>query len=132
MSSEQMLTETACQLKEFLASKNVMGEPTDFEEKVVIPIARFGFGFGSGGVQAKNGSGVGAGGGGGIDPVALIILHKDVKGPDGVQVMSLRKESAIAQVISSLSETLAPQVIDAIKSMNQNRTQGTSGKQEEL
>ena len=54
MSSEQMLTETACQLKEFLASKNVMGEPTDFEEKVVIPIARFGFGFGSGGVQAKD------------------------------------------------------------------------------
>jgi uncharacterized spore protein YtfJ len=132
MSSEQMLNETACQLKEFLASKNVMGEATDFEEKVVIPIARFGFGFGSGGVQAKDGSGVGAGGGGGIDPVALIILHKDVKGPDGVQVMSLRKESAIAQVISSLSETLAPQVIDAIKSMNQNRTQGTSGKQEEL
>ena len=132
MSSEQMLNETACQLKEFLASKNVMGEPTDFEEKVVIPIARFGFGFGSGGVQAKDGSGVGAGGGGGIDPVALIILHKDVKGPDGVQVMSLRKESAIAQVISSLSETLAPQVIDAIKSMNQNRKQGTSGKQEEL
>jgi uncharacterized spore protein YtfJ len=132
MSSEQMLTETACQLKEFLASKNVMGEPTDFEEKVVIPIARFGFGFGSGGVQAKDGSGVGAGGGGGIDPVAVIILHKDVKGPDGVQVMSLRKESAIAQVISSLSETLVPQVIDAIKSMNQNRTQGTSGKQEEL
>jgi uncharacterized spore protein YtfJ len=132
MSSEQMLNETACQLKEFLASKNVMGEPTDFDEKVVIPIARFGFGFGSGGVQAKDGSGVGAGGGGGIDPVALIILHKDVKGPDGVQVMSLRKESAIAQVISSLSETLVPQVIDAIKSMNQNRTQGTSGKQEEL
>jgi uncharacterized spore protein YtfJ len=127
-----MLTETACQLKEFLASKNVMGEPTDFEEKIVIPIARFGFGFGSGGVQAKDGSGVGAGGGGGIDPVAVIILHKDVKGPDGVQVMSLRKESAIAQVISSLSETLVPQVIDAIKSMNQNRTQGTSGKQEEL
>ena len=132
MSSEQMLNETACQLKEFLASKNVMGEPTDFDEKVVIPIARFGFGFGSGGVQAKDGSGVGAGGGGGIDPVALIILHKDVKGPDGVQVMSLRKESAIAQVISSLSETLVPQVIEAIKSMNQNRTQGTSGKQEEL
>ena len=71
MSSEQMLNETACQLKEFLASKNVMGEPTDFDEKVVIPIARFGFGFGSGGVQAKDGSGVGAGGGGGIDPVAL-------------------------------------------------------------
>ena len=101
MSSEQMLTETACQLKEFLASKNVMGEPTDFEEKIVIPIARFGFGFGSGGVQAKDGSGVGAGGGGGIDPVAVIILHKDVKGPDGVQVKAL-KNGLIPQILSSL------------------------------
>ena len=45
MSDEQMLTETACHLKEFLASNNVMGSPVDFGEKVVIPVARFGFGF---------------------------------------------------------------------------------------
>jgi uncharacterized spore protein YtfJ len=132
MSSEQMLTETACQLKEFLASNNVMGAPIDFGEKVVIPVARFGFGFGSGSGQGKDGSGQGAGGGGAMEPVALVILHKDVKGPEGVQVMSLRKESAIAQIISALGETIAPQVIDALKSMNQNRTQGASKKKEEL
>ena len=73
MSSEQMLTETASQLRGFLSTDNVMGTPIDFGEKVVIPVARFGFGFGTGGGQAKDGSGVGAGAGGGIEPVALVI-----------------------------------------------------------
>jgi uncharacterized spore protein YtfJ len=132
MSSEQMLTETASQLRGFLSTDNVMGAPIDLGEKVVIPIARFGFGFGTGSGQGKDGSGQGAGAGGGLEPVALVILHKDVKGAEGVQVMSLKKDSAIAQVISALGETIAPQVIEAIKTMNQNKNQGTSGKKEDL
>ena len=117
MSSEEMLQETASKLKEFLMARNVLGEAIDLGDKVVIPVARFGFGFGAGEGTGKSGGGEGAGGGGGLEPVALIILHKDVKGPEGVQVMSISKENPIAQVISALSETLAPQVIQAIKSM---------------
>jgi uncharacterized spore protein YtfJ len=132
MSNEQMLMETASRLKEFLSTDNVMGAPVDLGEKVVIPIARFGFGFGAGGSQGKDGGGQGSGGGGGIEPVALVILHKDVKGPEGVQIMSLKKDNPIAQIISALSETLAPQVIDAIKSMNQDRAKVSPAKKEEL
>jgi hypothetical protein len=46
--------------------------------------------------------------------------------------MSLKKDSAIAQIISALSETIAPQVIDAIKSMNQNKVQDSPTKKEDL
>lgn len=113
MSSETLIRELSGELKEFLSAQNVMGEPVDLGEKVAIPVARFGFGAGSG--QGKDGGGDGAGAGGGIEPVALIILHKDVKGPEGVQIMSLKKDSAIAQVIAALSESLAPQVIEAFK-----------------
>jgi uncharacterized spore protein YtfJ len=132
VSNEQMLKETTNQLREFLATKNVMGEPVDFGEKVVIPVARYGFGFGAGGSHAKDGGSQGAGGGGGIEPVALIVLHRDVKGPEGVQVMSLKKDSAIAQAISAVSETLAPQVISAIKSLNEKSTPAVPDKKEEL
>jgi len=118
MSGEKMLKETAAELKEFLASKNVMGTPVDFGDKALIPVARYGFGFGAGGGQGEKGGGEGAGAGGGIEPVALVILHRDVKGPEGVQVLSVRKDSTIAQVVAILSETLAPQVIEAIKGMN--------------
>jgi uncharacterized spore protein YtfJ len=121
MSDEQMLKETASELKGFLSTKNVMGEPVDFGDKLVVPVARFGFGFGAKGNHAKDHGGQGAGAAGGIEPVALIILHKDVKGPEGVQVMSLKKDSQIAQVISALSESLAPQLIGAIRTMTENK-----------
>ncbi len=121
MSNEEMLKETASELKGFLSTKNVMGDPVDFGDKLVVPVARYGFGFGAGGSHAKDGGGQGAGAGGGIEPVALVILHKDVKGAEGVQVMSLKKDSQIAQVISAISESLAPQLIDAIKTMSKDR-----------
>lgn len=128
MSNEQMVKETAVELKGFLSSKNVMGEPIDFGDKLIVPVARYAFAFGAKGSHSKDSGGQGAGAGGGIEPVALVILHKDVKGPEGVQVMSLKKDSQIAQVISALSESLAPQIIDAVKTMTRNKTE--SGKDE--
>ncbi|WAC04479.1 MAG: spore germination protein GerW family protein [Methanoregula sp.] len=132
MSSETLIRELSAELKEFLSAQNVMGQPVDLGEKVAIPIARFGFGLGAGAGQGKDGNGDGAGAGGGIEPVALIILHKDVKGPEGVQVMSLKKDSAIAQVISALGESLAPQVIDALKTVSSGQNRSTPAKKEEL
>ncbi len=126
-----MLKETTNQLREFLVTKNVMGEPVAFGEKVVIPIARYGFGFGAGGSHAKDGGSQGAGGGGGIEPVALIVLHRDVKGAEGIQVMSLKKDSVIAQAISAIGETIAPQVISAIKSLNEKGNASGADKKEE-
>jgi uncharacterized spore protein YtfJ len=116
MTGQEMLKETALELERILASKNVMGPSVDVADKAVIPVARFGFGFGAGGGQGKMGGGEGGGAGGAIEPVALVIVHKDVSGKEGIQVLSL-KRNAIAQVIEALSESLAPQVIEAIKAM---------------
>ena len=117
MGSEDMLKGTALELEKILASKNVMGTPVDFGEKAVIPVARFGFGFGAGGAHSEKSNGEGGGAGGGIEPVALVIVHRDIRGAEGIQVLSLRKENPVAQVIEALSESLAPQVIEAIRSM---------------
>lgn len=132
MSGEARIRELTTELKEFLSAQNVMGSPIDLGDKVVIPVARFGFAFGAGGSQKKDGSGDGAGGGGGLEPVALVILHKDVKGPEGVQVMSLKKDSAVAQVVSALSESLAPQVIEALKTVSAGQARSPPAKNEEL
>ena len=130
MSSETLIRELSAELKEFLSAQNVMGQPVDLGEKVAIPVARFGFGFGAGSGQGKDGGGDGAGAGGGIEPVALIILHKDVRGPEGVQVMSLKKDSAVAQVIAALSESLAPQIIEAFKVVSATKESAEPGKNE--
>ena len=116
-----MLKSTAEQLRESLQPDHVIGKPLDLGDKIVIPVTRFGFGFGAGGSSGKE-SGQGSGGGAGIEPVALIILYKDIRGPDGIQVMSLRKESTLVQVVNALSDKVAPQIIEAIKEMTRKET----------
>lgn len=121
ISPEDMLKSTAEELRESLQPDNVIGTPVDLGDKLVIPVTRFGFGFGAGGGGGTEG-GKGSGGGAGIEPVALIILYKDVKGPAGIQVMSLRKESTLVQVVNALSDKVAPQIIEAIRQMEKNET----------
>jgi uncharacterized spore protein YtfJ len=125
MSGEEMLKMTTEELERLLSPAHIIGTPLDLGDRSVIPIAEFGFGFGAGSGEGaeKKGSGSGAGGGGGISPVALVVVHKDIRGIEGIQVMSLRKESAVVRVISTIAESLAPQVLSAVKEM--------SGKKEE-
>jgi uncharacterized spore protein YtfJ len=121
-----MLKMTADELEQLLTPAHTMGEAVDLGDKVIFPVVEFGFGFGAG-YGNKNSDargsagGAGSGAGGGISPVALVIVHKDRTGPEGIQVLSLRKDNPVAQVISALSESLAPQVIEAIKTMKQGK-----------
>jgi len=123
MSGEEMLKMTTDELEKLLSPAHIMGAPLDLGDKSVIPIAEFGFGFGAGSGQGgeKGGGGAGTGGGGGISPVALIVIHKDIPGIEGIQVMSLRKESTIVRVISTIAESLAPQAISAMKEMGKKK-----------
>lgn len=124
MTTEQVLKEAAGELSRILAARNIVGEPLDLGDRVVIPVTRFGLGFGAGGEYEKDSDSSGAGGGGGIEPVALLVVHKDVKGPDGVQIFSLKKENPVAQVITALSETVVPQVVDLIKNRDSEKDTG--------
>ena len=114
MTSEDMLRETASELEKMIASKNVIGTPVDIGDKTVITLSRYGFGFGAGGAHMNKAGGEGGGAGGGIEPIALIVIHKDVSGPEGIKVLSLRW-NPFAQVVETLSESLAPQIVEAIK-----------------
>lgn len=124
MTTEQVLKEAAGELSRIFAARNIVGEPLDLGDRVVIPITRFGLGFGAGGEAVKDSDASGAGGAGGIEPVALLVVHKDVKGPDGVQIFSLKKENPVAQVITALSETVVPQVVDLIKNRESEKDTG--------
>src|SRR5690606_34495754 len=103
-----MLRLTVDQLARTLCASAVLGAPIEAGERVIIPVAEFGFGFGGGeGTGGKEGvphGGAATGGGGGITAVALIIITKGVSGPEGIQVVSLKKKSQMAEVISTLGE----------------------------
>ncbi len=124
MTGEEMLKLTTEELGRLLTGRNVIGDAIDLGDKAVLPVTQYGFGFGGGYGQCETkAAGAGSGAGGGISPVALVIVHKDVTGPDGIQVMSLQKNHPVAQVISTISESLAPQLISAWKEKERRKSE---------
>jgi uncharacterized spore protein YtfJ len=122
MATEEMLKEAAGQLKEIITARNVMGDAIDLGNRMIIPVTKFGFAFGAGGGFGKEGKADGGGAGGGIEPVAVIITDKNISGVEGIQIVSLKNNNPIAQVITALSETLVPQVIDLVKKKETSET----------
>ena len=115
MTTEEILKEAASELKDLVNGNNVLGAPVDLGDRVLITISRYGLGFGAGSGKGKDGDGSGAGGGGGIEPVALLVIHKEISGSEGISIFSLRGEHAIAQVVRSLGETIVPTLRDILK-----------------
>lgn len=114
MSGDEMIRATAEELHNFISARAIIGDPLDLGDKVVFSIASFGFGFGAGAGKGENeAGGEGGGAGGGVEPVALLIVHKDVKGPEGVQIYSLKKKGPISEVIESVGEVI-PAVVERV------------------
>lgn len=123
MAGEEMIRIAVSELERLISTKNVVGEPVAMGDRVMIPISGYGFGFG--GASGKGnagetqtgagGEGSGVGAGAGVTPIAVVILDGTVCGPTGVQVHLLKKRSELAEVVSTLSSSLVPQVIDALK-----------------
>jgi uncharacterized spore protein YtfJ len=108
---------TVEELLKVLATENVIGEIIETEDKMLIPVTKFGMGFGAGSGEGKGpgnqggGKGSGAGGGAGIEPIAMVVVFKGVKGAEGVRVMHLTPPNPIGHAISEAM----PAVIDLMK-----------------
>ncbi len=97
---------TVEEIRKVLNIENVIGEVIETDDKTLIPVTRMGMGFGAGGGEGKGmqnagGSGAGAGGAAGIEPIAMIVVFKGVKGPVGVKVLTL-SSNPIAQALGEL------------------------------
>ena len=123
MAGEEMIRIAVSELERLISTKNVVGEPVAMGDRVMIPISGYGFGFG--GASGKGtagetqttagGEGSGVGAAAGVTPIAVVVLDGTVCGPTGVQVHLLKKKSELAEVVSTLSSSLVPQVIDALR-----------------
>jgi uncharacterized spore protein YtfJ len=115
MTGDEMIRATAEELRNFISAKAIIGDPLDLGDKVVFSIASFGFAFGAGAGHgtAEEGGGEGGGAGGGVTPIALLVVHKDVKGPEGVQIYSMTKKGQLSEIIETVGETL-PSVVERV------------------
>ena len=138
MAGEEMIRIAVSELERLISTKNVVGEPVAMGDRVMIPISGYGFGFGGGsgkgtageGQAGAGGEGSGVGAAAGVTPIAVVILDGTVCGPTGIQVHLLKKKSELAEVVSTLSSSLVPQVIDALK-CNREGASGTAYAEEE-
>ncbi|WP_414468510.1 GerW family sporulation protein [Methanobacterium sp. ACI-7] len=123
---------TVEELLKVLTTENVIGETIETEDKILIPITKFGMAFGAGSGEGKvpgnqgAGQGSGAGGSAGIQPIAMIVVFKDVKGPDGVRVMHLTPPNPIGRAVSEVM----PAVIDLLKESKETVKEFTSEEKE--
>ena len=108
---------TVEEIRKILNVENVMGTTIETDEILMFPMTKMGMGFGAGMAKGKGrenmeGGGAGAGGAAGIEPVALVVVHKGVSGPEGVKVMSLKNPDHISRAINEIGNA-------AVEIMNQ-------------
>jgi len=111
MAGEEVIKITVDELAKALSANNIIGQPIDMEDKMIIPVTKMGMGFGTGmsqGSEEKTSGELagGAGGGLGVFPVALIIVFKGISGPEGVQIVPLTQPSAVAESIAQIASTI--------------------------
>lgn len=109
---------TVEEIRKVLNIENVIGEVIETDDKTLIPITRFGMGFGAasgeGGSQDQgSGSGAGAGGAAGIEPIAMVVIFKNIEGPEGIKVLTL-SANPIAQALGEIGSA-AMEVMESIK-----------------
>ena len=107
---------TVDELLKVLATENVIGETIETEDKIIIPVTKFGMAFGAAsgegqGIKSHTGKGSGAGGGAGIEPIAMVVVFKGIEGPESVRVMHLTKPTPMGRAVSEAM----PAVIDLMK-----------------
>ncbi len=129
--SNATISEVLANLQQIFSGVESLGKAVEFGDKVAIPIYQFNFGTGGGGGgggrEGRPSSAVGFGLGGTIGPVAIVILTKDVPGPQGIQIHEFNT--------NKLGEALAELILrfwNMIESQMGTREKLSSEKKEKL
>ena len=115
---------TVEEIRKVLNIENVIGETIETDEFLMLPVTRMGMGFGAGMGEGKGqddmgGSGSGAGGAAGIEPIAMVVVHKGVKGPEGVRVMSLKAPDHLSRAIGEIGNAAVEIMSEGSKMMKE-------------
>ena len=110
MNLDSSIEKTLNEIQKVMNTNSIVGTPINANDKVIIPISKTALGFGVG-VANNNGSSEtglgGTGGGGSIDPVALLIVYKNIPGPNGVELVRINKEDPMEGLLSGLSNVIS-------------------------
>ena len=125
MKIEDPIKTTLEEIRKVLKIENVIGQTIETDEFLMFPVTRMGMGFGAGMGEGKGqadmgGSGAGAGGAAGIEPIAMVVVHKGVTGPEGVKVLSLKEPDKISRVIREIKDSAVEMMGSGCNMMQKN------------
>lgn len=106
--SEDVRT-TVDELLKTVSTENVISEPYEVGDRVILTIIKLGLGFGTGRGETKNSTGPAGGATGGavgVSPVAIVVIDKSTPGVGGVAVKSLAPPSALGEAISDVTSAI--------------------------
>lgn len=131
MAAEDAIKTTIDELLKAISANNIMGEPIETEDKLLIPITKMGMGFGTGMGHGTEGTrkgeiAGGAGGGVGIFPVAVIVIFKGITGPEGVKMISLATPSAMTESMAYIADTVMERLINRVEGGEKRPKHATS------
>ncbi|MCP1716158.1 putative spore protein YtfJ [Methanocalculus alkaliphilus] len=115
MTEKNVLEGVLDHLQTMVSSNILLSDPIESGNRSIFTISSVGFGFGGGEGRSNDGGAGAAGAGAGVTPIAVMVIHKDIPGAEGVQIFTLGKKGEVAQAISTAAESL-PSVIDALRS----------------
>ena len=107
---------TVEELHKLISVDNVIGNPIETDDKILIPVVRMGFGFGVGeNVFKQEGSGA-AGAGAGVEPISMVMIPKKGNDAEGVRVLDLSKGNNSNKALSDLGLMISDIVKKYIRS----------------
>ncbi|KZX16453.1 sporulation protein YtfJ [Methanobrevibacter cuticularis] len=122
MSEENSIKVTVEELKKLLNAQNVVGEPIETQDKLLIPFMKLGFGFGVGQGGNDEGNGLGSAAVAGIEPISMVVINKKTGNSEGISVLNLSKGTETNKIISDLGLVVTDLVKEVINNMNDNAT----------
>ncbi len=116
--SENIKT-TVEELRKLINVENVIGQPIETEDKLLIPVMRMGVGFGVGENILGAEKGDAAGAGAGVEPISMVVIPKKGNDAEGVRVLNLSKGNQTNKALSDLGLLISDLVKNNIKSDNE-------------
>lgn len=90
------------ELRKLISVDNVIGEPIETEDKILIPVMRMGVGFGAGESILGNEGSDAVGAGAGVEPISMVLIPKKGNDAEGVRVLDLSKGTETNKALSDL------------------------------
>ena len=115
---------TVEELRKLISVDNVIGNPIETEDKILIPVIRMGVGFGVGEDIRGSEGGDAVAAGAGVEPISMVMIPKKGSSAEGVRVLDLSKRNETNKALTDLGLMISDLVKEHLGSKDESYDEG--------